>query len=168
MNKNDELKKLVKSKGFKTFWHCLDYLVIAGYPIMDAFGISLQEFGEDRIFSDIAFIRWNIIPIVDYGFDGSIDQTITNKFTIGLIDENNIHLSGLYEVYRKWLYEGKFEASREIEETCEVLMVQALTPFLIDYLNTIGKKHYGTDSFELRPKKKPSDYLMPHSVRNIN
>ncbi len=145
-----ELIDIVKDKNFKTFWHCLDYLLMAGYKPIEAFGASIQEFGESRIFSDVAFIRVSFglehiremhsmgmaalhererlgLPIAqiftnDYMDDlgntvSRVHPPISYTVTVGLIDDGNIHLAGLYSVYRKWYVEGKFSYPQtEIED----------------------------------------------------
>src|ERR1035437_160120 len=112
MKYNKELIEIVKNQKFKTFWHCLDYLLLAGYKPIDAFGITMQEFGESKVFSDVAFIKvqlgleerhQNIAHIdingdhIDYrnGNVVRIHPEINFLVRVGLIDSSNIHLSGL-------------------------------------------------------------------------
>jgi hypothetical protein len=148
MKYNKELDTLIKNKNFKTFWHCLDYLLLAGYKPLDAFGLTMREFGEDRIYSDVAFIKFNNKAEVNT-FTGEINFKRGN-FTIGLIDENNIHLSGLYNLYRKSRSDGTMSIGAiEIEETCEIIKAE-LTPFIVDYLHGVSIKHFGFEAFSLK------------------
>ncbi len=147
MKYSKELLELVTKKEFKTFWHCLDYLLMAGYPPIDAFGVSIKQFGESNIFSSVAFIRMehDTRPIM---FTGQLQQVgTTSTLIVGLIDDTNIHLDGLYTVYRKWLIEDRMTKQHEIENTCEVIKTIVLTPFILDYLVKISKLHFGVDTF---------------------
>lgn len=164
---NDEkLTEIIKKKNFKNFWDCLDYLIIAGYSTLEAFGITLQEFGEPRIYSDVAFVRINL--------DEKI-ILIGNKpsracmLTVGLIDESNINLSGLYTTYRKWMCEGKvFNQYLEIEDTCKKIMIRGLSPFLIDYLYDVSKSHFGCEIFNIPTEEKGLSQLAHAYDRPMN
>lgn len=142
MTYSKELVEIVKRQKFKSFWHCLDYLIMAGYSPIDAFGISIKEFGEARIFSDIAFIRYDNIytPLM---FDGVV-RLQRDKLNIGIVDDTNIHLSGLYKHYRSFLAKGENqEPQPEIENTCEIIKIPFLGIFILDYLIEQGEKHFG-------------------------
>jgi hypothetical protein len=155
MKYDKELIDLVKKREFKTFWHCLDYLMLAGYRPIDAFGVTMQEFGEGRIYSDVAFIK--VI-----GYDKTIiDSTnfnpkneFSSKVIVGIIDHTNIHLSGIYDTYRRWLSLGINEHQEEIDQTCEIIVLKSLTFFLLAYLHGVGKLHFGYEAFEM-PKRVP-------------
>lgn len=150
MKYDEELIKIVKNKKFKSFWHCLDYLVMAGYPTMDAFGVSLQEFGESRIYSDVAFIRIeeNHKLIGDrYSYSEK-----SKNIKIGIIDDTNIHLAGLYSTYRTWISERKQIGYSDIEATCETFEIPELNPFLMDYLKNVSNLHYGFEAFHYEIK----------------
>jgi len=163
MNYNKELIDIIKNKKFKTFWHCLDFLLLSGYSPMEAFGVSLHEFGESKVFSDVAFIRTKfvhdieVIMRTDYGniirdpFTGERHERPQIKYgvTVGLIDETNLHLSGLYKTYRKWYMEDKFITPQfEIEDTCEKIEIKELSSLILDYLFTISKSHFGVEVFK--------------------
>lgn len=154
MKYDKEIIDIVKKKEFKTFWHCFDYLNLAGYSTMDAFGISILEFGEDRIYSNVAFgnlrvsdeIR-NVNPVT-YNFDRSESFTVLR---MGLIGDNNIHLSGLYGVYRKWNDTSSMSHTydNEIENTCEIVQIKNISPIIIDYLHELSIKHFGSELFKI-------------------
>jgi hypothetical protein len=150
MKYDDELIKIVKNKNFKTFWHCLDYLIVAGYPTIDAFGISLQEFGESRIFSDVAFIR---IEENHKIIDNRYGRSSIKVLKIGIIDSSNIHLSGLYSTYRTWISEREKIGYSDIEATCEMFEIPELNSFLMDYLLNTSKLHYGFEAFKYKIDK---------------
>lgn len=147
---NDELIKIVKSKNFKTFWHCLDYLTMAGYDTMDAFGISLREFGENRVYSDVAFIR-TVNQTRLLGIQNVYLSRDNNKIIkIGLVDDSNIHLDGLYTAYRSWINKNP-GVYTDVEQTCEIIDIKELTPFLMDYLLKLSNSHYGFEAFIYNP-----------------
>lgn len=163
MTYDDELLKIVKGKQFKTFWHCVDYLLLAGYPPLEAFGVSLKEFGYTKIFTNVAFVRYtsnsengNQVMVLGNGnhviagldpYEG-VDRFIhfRSEFVVGLIDDTNIHLDGLYTVYRTWLMTERYtKPQAEIEDTCDIINVRGLTPFIIDYLKNTSIEHFGID-----------------------
>jgi hypothetical protein len=155
MKYTQELIDIIRNKEFKTFWHCLDYLILGGYSPIDAFGITIQEFGENKIYSNVAFLKIDErINILDY----PIMSPPKSKILIGLIDETNIHLSGLYDTYRKWLSEGKLPNQIDIEETCENLEIDSLPIIIIEYLHEVSEKHFGYSLFRT---KNPSPHRKP-------
>jgi hypothetical protein len=150
MKYDEELIKIVKNKKFKSFWHCLDFLIMAGYPTMDAFGISLQEFGESKVYSDVAFIRIEESRKL-IGDRFSYSEKARN-IKIGIIDDTNIHLAGLYSTYRTWISERKQIGYSDIEATCETFEIPELNQFLMDYLKKVSKLHYGFEAFHYEIK----------------
>ena len=149
---NQDLIDIVKNKKFKTFWHCLDYLLMAGYTQMDAFGISLQEFGESRIYSDVAFIK---IPrhtqLFNTGVYGRDDKRIIK---VGILGDTNIHLSGIYNMYRTWISNGGSHIDYpDIEQTCEIIKINTLNTFLMTYLIKVSELHYGFEAFKYTPSE---------------
>lgn len=154
MKYSEELNKIVKEENFKTFWHCLEFLINAGYPLMEAFGVSLHEFGESNIFSNVAFIRvhrgrYGVVQLQN------VYERPVGKYTItlGMIDESNIHLSGLYATYRKWIVDDVHMRYVDVEETCETINVEQLNNFLLDYLLHVGNLHYGFEPFKYDKEK---------------
>lgn len=158
------LIKLIEEKNFKTFWHCLDYLLLAGYSSMDAFGISLKHFGENKIFSSVAFVRMQEYTSIPTPLSVVRDSP---QLVVGLIDETNIHLDGLYTVYRKMLNSGlgNAENTYEIENTCEVIKLTELNIFILEYLIDVTVKHFGVKSFSI-PEPRPSSARL-HRIGDI-
>lgn len=124
MKIDKELITILDKKNFKTFWHCLDHLLIAGYPVMDAMSITLKRFGESKIFSSVAFVRVDRAPyhlfFTNRDDDDARGINRNPIIIVGLINDNNIQLDGMYGVYRKSLHDTKAENWNlpEIEETC--------------------------------------------------
>lgn len=152
MKYTPELIKILDNKDFKSFFECLDFLLIAGYGIIDSFGICLERFGESKIWDKVAFIRFkkttriNII-IIDVLTGRPIqEETMKEIIFIGIMDETTIHLQGLYDVYRKALLNnGSLISSvySDIEATCKVLSFKNLPEIINDYLNVTFEKHFG-------------------------
>jgi hypothetical protein len=154
-NKNHdiELIEILKNKEFKTFWHCLEYLSFAGYESLEAFSYSMKIFGESRIYTDVAFIKLgNNEPSEPMEtLIGGLNVSRTNKryLYVGLIDETNIHLSGMYDFYRKSSNNGSMVVGAiEIEDTCEIIKFD-LPRFIIDYLHNLSRTHFGFAGFSL-------------------
>ena len=151
------LINIIREKNFKTFWHLLDFLLLTGYSTIESFGISLQEFGEPRIYSDVAFIRLNLSESIILANGLSMFPDKKSELIVGLIDENNIHLDGIYRVYREWMVNDKFMGPQEdIETTCSVIKINDLTAFMIDYLINVSKLHYGYEVFKIKKPHSPS------------
>ncbi len=147
MKYDKNLIKLIEEKNFKTFWHCLDYLLLAGYSAIEAFGVALKHFGESRIFSSVAFIRmerWEKNHLTPWNDRYNLIRQ--PSIIIGLIDDSNIHFDGLYKVYRENIND-RLSCSPEIEETCEIIKISSLTPVIIHYLSNQSEKHFGVKSF---------------------
>lgn len=156
MKYDEELIKIVKNKKFKTFWHCFDYLVIAGYPTMDAFGVSLQEFGESKVYSDVAFIR--VLSRTQLLGTRNVYGRSVRQIKIGIVNSSNIHLAGLYSSYRTWIAKNDVVYS-DVEETCDIIDIPELSPFLMDYLLSLSKLHYGFEAFKYTPPD--NTYVVP-------
>jgi hypothetical protein len=160
-----ELLELVEQKEYKTFWHCVASLVRAGYSELDSFGVALHKFGENNIFKDVAFIRnemssevYNQNDIImtqgihdalrlqlnmDRGHEMSTRQLLTS-LNVWIIDDTNIHLSGLYKIYREaWYNEKITEPDSSIEGTCEKITINKLSPFMLWFLDSKAFEHFG-------------------------
>ncbi len=145
MKYDKELISILKEKEFKGFWHCFDYLLSAGYPIIDALGISLQQFSEDMIYSNVGFIRIEDIkpkPKIGEAYFLPTREPIV-RLIVGIIDDSNKHLSGLYKTYRRWIIDGSMFLNSDIEETCEVLTIESVIPFVVGYLDELCERQLG-------------------------
>jgi len=153
MKHNERLTDIIKKKEFKCFWVCYHYLIDAGYDSMDAFGYSLKEFGEDKIFTNVAFIRIDIGDIyrtLTYG------EKVEPLLIIGLINETNSHLSGLYKIYLKKLSENN-KKNLEIESTCSIVTIKKLNPVIIDYLLSVANDFFKIDLKEYIKKSNENE-----------
>jgi hypothetical protein len=157
MKHSEEIIKIVKDKSFKTFWHCFDYLVVAGYPVMEAFSISMQEFEESNVFIHVAFIK-NQYRNAGIALNPYATERDGQYLRIGIINENNIHLAGLYKTYRDWLAKDS-NMFTDIEETCEIIEIDSLNDFLLTYLLDLSKRHYGFEAFKF--VKRDNNYARP-------
>ena len=156
MKYSKELLEIVKTKKFKSFWHCFDYLHLAGYNIMDSFGVSLHEFGESKIYSDVAFVKVSKkTSILGYGNGHPSGQIVVSKLRIGLIDDTNIHLAGLYKTYREWIAKDNTTSYPDVEETCEVIELPITDEFIMDYLVSVSRLHFGFEAFKFDKSELP-------------
>lgn len=143
---NKELSKILIRKNFKNFWNCLEYLIIAGYPLMEAFSNSIKQFGSSNIFNRVAFIR----------IEEPQHNLLTLRATprkciakIGIIGDDNIHLDGMYSTYRKMLiYKPYLHYDTDIEATCEIITIEALSELMLDYLSDTSLQHFGYDALK--------------------
>lgn len=166
--KHDEkkLSELIKNKNFKTFWHSLDYLIMAGYSPMKAFDVSLKVFGESRIYSDVAFIRYQSdIERQDYNV---INMNRISVITVGLFDDENIHLSSLFRLYQMQIISSNMlNKYDEIEETCEKITIKKLPNLIINYLSELSEKHFGFECFKFAPVKTLTNHLDEARIRML-
>lgn len=165
MSQTEELLKIIDKKDFKTFWECLDYLKLAGYNSMDAFGVTIKKFGEENIWLKVGWVYIekpkSHNPIHQLAYNRIVVDPLTgierdmrdipeyNEFniTVGLIDENNYHLSTMYSIYMKALFKVEsFTTNRipELEKTCStIIKFNNPTPIILEYLDHTFKKHFG-------------------------
>jgi hypothetical protein len=170
MNYKEEIEVLGKDK-FKSFWEALNYLLMAGYTSMDAFGISLLLFDEKRIWDDVAFIRvegyvhesTETIMAVDPidAFNGMYRQpepTVTHvtkeedlvRIVIGLLDDNTRQLWRVYDIYRKAVAtDDKYDLDgEELEKKISVIVLSKLEDLYIQLIGVMSKDYYGYDILE--------------------
>ncbi len=169
MKREKELIDIVKENNFKTFWHCFDFLLIGGYSSMESFSVSMKVFTETQVFSSVAFTRLETNNQFHSPFFPESQARQQTNFIIGIIDDKNMHLDGLYNIYRKWLNLDKLTTQVEIEETAEVLKFSNITPFILKYLHELSKLHFGFETFNLPKikeigleKPQPPDFTMQY------
>lgn len=165
-----EIRKAIEKKEFKNFWSCFDYLLMAGFNQIDSFGLSLEQFSESKIWSNVAWVRFQdsfyVDPVTgriysnDYreqirhdihfinpmGNPNNAIKDSNKELIIGIIDETNIHLSGMYGIYRKSLLNIGLMNNTilpEIEETCEVIRIKNISLLIEEYLECTFKAHFG-------------------------
>lgn len=168
-----ELEEILEKKKFTSMWQCVTYLQTSGFPTIDCIGLSLKKFGEDAMFTDVAFAR----QMVEVGQDGvvrqqssfrteSLNRLIPTRplaiqrieavsyrygpsiefydIELGLVDDTNRHLTGVYEAYRRNVKDGRiFDRISEIEKTCELIKITGLSEFFLDYIEVVATKHFG-------------------------
>lgn len=148
MKYDSKLIDIVRDRKFKTIWHCMNYLQLAEYSIFDSFDLSMKEYGGEKIFSRIAFVRGEVTNIIH---PYNLFPINTYTITVGLIDDTNIHLHGMYKIYRKWLGDGKSTNSNsetniidvELENSCEKIVIKNITPLILDFLNNESLGQFG-------------------------
>lgn len=141
-----ELSEILTRKDFKTFWHCLDFLVIAGYPLMEAFNHSIKQFSANNIFKNVAFIR---IEEPKYHLLSLENLPRKMELKIGIISDDNIHLDGMYATYRKLLINKPYLGCEvNLEATCEVITIECSSLIILEYLSDVSLAHFGYDALK--------------------
>ena len=151
MKNEVELLEQIRKKNFKSPWHLLDYLILAGYSIIDSYSLMLKEYPESTIYNNVAFSRYTSNNhSIDY-LTGLNTTPRSNVLIIGIIDDNNVHLSGLYDVYRKFIFESSPNGGHlpDIESTCEIIRINGITPFILEHLRYVTKKYYGYEFYQM-------------------
>lgn len=156
---NKELSDILIRKDFKTFWHCLDFLLLAGYPLMEAFSHSIKQFGPTNIFKLVAFIR---IEEPAYHMLILPNHAKKREIKIGIINDDNIHLDGMYATYRKILIHKPYlRFDVDIEATCEVITIECLSLLILEYLSDVSLVHFGYDALKKVENNEDREKLMP-------
>ena len=144
MKTRETLKNIIDKKNFKTFWHCYEFLTTASYSPMEAFSASVEHFGLDKLFNNVAFIRICDDMWIAHSVYSS-PPSPPPRLIIGIIDENNQHLTEFYKIYHKEYSEGEVGVQRDIEESCEVIKIYEMTPFMANFVMEKMYKHFGID-----------------------
>jgi hypothetical protein len=167
MKTRETLKNIIEKKNFKTFWHCYEFLTTASYSPMEAFSACIEQFGADKMFDNVAFFRRNEDMWVAHSVYSN--PQATPKINIGIINDENKHLTEFYKIYHKRYSEGEVSVQRDIEDTCEMVRVYDITPFIMDFVMEKMFKHYGIDGnkkLERRIKDMPQQVIA--RPNNIN
>lgn len=163
MRNEERLKQLLDKREFRSFWNCYDFLINASYSPMEAFSISLSRFGEEGLFTNVAFIRVNECPPF-------IDRERLMTFprvVVGVITKENVHLTAMYNAYQKWMMSGRVSVQNDVEETCEIINVVNITSFIKEFVFSCAHKHYGIEAkiIKLEPDHDPD---RTPQILNIN
>lgn len=139
----ESLKNIIERKNFKTFWHCYEFLTTASYSPMEAFSACIEQFGTDKMFDKVAFFRRNEDLWVAHSIYSN--PQATPRLMIGIINDENKHLTEFYRLYHKRYSEGEVGVQRDIEDTCEIVKVYDITPFIMDFVMDKMFKHFDID-----------------------
>lgn len=148
MGENEELDIILDRKNFKTFFHCFEFLLTAGYPEMESFSIALKRFGESKVWENIAYYRFeSVLNKIETEYPTFSLTPLSEKFLLCFImDDKNIHLSGLYDTYRKDMADitNVFNIDDlSIDNSCEKIKIKLKSRFIIKYLIDLYQKHFG-------------------------
>ena len=141
---DNEIVGFLKKKDFRNAWQMLEYLLDAGYDEDEATDLISEFFTETDYFRDVAYGR--IIGIVKKESPDSVIDDVEMVLFIGLIDNTNQGLRGMFDRYKKAIFEGKVDNSvqRDMEDLCnEKYVFRNLDDATLDYLRNIAIKHYG-------------------------
>lgn len=156
MKYSKELLDLIETKKPPTFWHCVNYLLNAGYNQIDSFGVALKIFSENNIFEKVAVIRYEEESIPDHhrmANPRSIFHLPERRLVILMIDDTNVHLSTLFKIYREGLLDGKIpNANKEIEDLCERFTIPDINDILLMLIDKKVTEYFGRE-LNLKTKK---------------
>lgn len=144
MKTRENLKNINERKNFKTFWHCYEFLTTASYSPMEAFSASVEHFGLNKLFDNIAFFRtcdemWIAHSVY------STPKSTPPRLIIGVINEDNQHLTEFYKIYHKQYTEGDVGIQKDIEDSCEIIKIYEITPFITNFVLEKMHNHFGID-----------------------
>ena len=171
---DDELKGIIEGKNIKCFWELLDYLILCGYSQSDSLEICLNYYTEYDIWKNVAYAKLhhtsllhttNVMGHNPAGYSeyqrnpsGEITNIVhtvdkietTEVLEVGMVDNDNNHLLGLFDFYKKSIVEGKLDFNNnfivEVEDKCKVIYnFTGLIDFVLSYLQDTGNKHFGYD-----------------------
>lgn len=165
MKYTKELEDIINKKNFIQFFQLLEYLLLAGYKDIDAFAITLKFFPENKIWENVAFIRGlngynvNNQKMQKSYFRGENDYRMpendillpiptSKEYTllIGVLDNETLHLNGLFDLYMKDINSNKVGKISDLESNCNHhFKFREFTPFLKQYLFNSFKKHFSYD-----------------------
>lgn len=143
MKTKESLKNIIERKNFRTFWHCYEFLTTASYSPMEAFSASVEHFGLDKLFDNVAFIRVNEEMWIAHSVYSS--HKTPPKIIIGVINENNQHLTEFYRIYNKRYNENDVSIQQDIESSCEIIQIVDITPFMMDFVIEKMHSHFKID-----------------------
>ena len=93
-----------------------------------------------------AFVGPDLINERGENINLSFNYELNIQLNVSLMNETNIHLSGLYNVYReKRINMVMGGNSSKLETCCEKIEVSDLSGLLFETLGDIAKRHYGYD-----------------------
>lgn len=140
MEYDDDFKRIINERNFKQFFECYYYLLITGLRQRDAFKMTLKHFPENKIWENIAFIRFEVRTLIN---DNKLPQ---HKYymIIGLLNDKTINLSNMFDVYRKSICEGSlFFVNNNLEDLVEIKEFHKPKDDIFNVLKETFKKHFG-------------------------
>tara|TARA_R100000908_G_scaffold65025_1_gene51291 strand:+ start:2136 stop:2585 length:450 start_codon:yes stop_codon:yes gene_type:complete len=143
---DNKLLEIIKLKNFKNIWVMLEYLTDIGCSDDEIIEILPKFYLESNYFEDVAYGK--IIGLVNEENNISYTGKSTVQWVlfIGMIDDSNRKLSGMFNVYKSAMATNKIrvEESNAIENLCkEKYEFTNLSDKTIDYFRNISIKYYG-------------------------
>lgn len=140
MEYDDDFKRIINQRNFKQFFECYYYLLITGLRQRDAFKMTLKHFPENKIWENIAFIRFEVRSLIN----GNKLPQHKYYMIIGLLNEKTINLGGMFDVYRKSICEGSlFFVNNNLEDLVEIKEFHKPKDDIFNVLKETFKKHFG-------------------------
>lgn len=141
---DDELVEIIRIKDFNNVWSMLQYLIDIGCSDREIMWIIPKFFNEPDYFKEVAYARvLGMVKAED--LYSAIDEVEWVMF-VGMIDEKNYKLRGMFEAYRIGVMEDKVtnDIQKDMEEFCnEKYEFRNLSDKTIDYFRDVAIKYYG-------------------------
>lgn len=153
MKYNQDILDILTKKNFKQFFELLDYLIIVGFNELDAFTTALKFFPENKIWDGVAFV----VETQDTG-----GLVVNSYFSIGILGEENISLSGLFDVYREAISKGNYNYKdiEDLNQNCKIVIeFKEFNSLLMNYLKITFKKHFGYEMFFNKTPNRMPDFV---------
>ena len=117
---DNELLEIIKLKGFKNVWAMIQYLNDVGCSDKEILEILPKFYIELDYFKDVAYGRVLGLVITE-SEDFTQATEVQWVLFIGMINENNRKLRGMFDVYKRGVFEGKVDTSeaKDVENLCE-------------------------------------------------
>ena len=141
---DSDLLEIIKLKKFKNVWAMLQYLIDIGCDDKEIMNIIPNFYRELDYFKDVAYAR--VLGMVKQEDPNSAIDEVEWVMFVGMIDESNYKLRGMFEKYRIGVMENKvnYDVQRDMEEFCnEKYEFRNLSDETIDYFRNVAIKHYG-------------------------
>ena len=142
---DNELLEIIKLKRFNNTWATLQYLNDIGCSDEEILDILSKLYVELDYFKDVAYGRV-LGLVISESEDFTQVSEVQWVLFIGMINESNRKLRGVFDTYKRGVFEGKFgkASEKDIENLCEEKYeFRNLSDETIDYLRNIAIKHYG-------------------------
>ena len=141
---DSDLLEIIKLKKFKNVWAMLQYLIDIGCEEEEIMDTIPNFYRELDLFKDVAYAR--VLGVVKTEDPYSAIDEVEWVMFVGMIDESNYKLRGMFEAYKIGVMEDKVtnDVQRDMEEFCnEKYEFRNLSDKTIDYFRNVAIKHYG-------------------------
>jgi len=141
---DNKLIEMVKSKGFKSPWPTLEYLIDIGYEEREVIDILKGLYSQGDYFKDVA--HGSILYVMSRDMRETVIDSLDRILSIGMISESNERLRPMFDSYKQAVCDGKVDenSQKDLESLCdERYRFINLTDTTLDFFRDIATLHYG-------------------------